>query len=177
MANYLNRLLDVNVRYKGADHILTKVANLTAANGLLGRSPLADRRVVDASFAIPPEHKLAGSVEKAVLKAAVADLLPAEIVHRPKSGMLVPVQAWFAGELRAYARDLLLDRRARTRPYLAPGGRPALAGHAARAEAGGEDLAAADAGAVAAGERVNGSAGVRKCGSATETEADVRGAA
>ncbi len=120
MANYLNRLLDVNVRYKGADHILTKVANLTTANGLLGRSPLADRRVVDASFAIPPEHKLAGSVEKAVLKAAVADLLPAEIVHRPKSGMLVPVQAWFAGELRAYARGLLLDRRARTRPYLAP---------------------------------------------------------
>jgi asparagine synthase (glutamine-hydrolysing) len=120
MANYLNRLLDVNVRYKGADHILTKVANLTAANSLLGRSPLADRRVVDASFAIPPEHKLAGSVEKAVLKAAVADLLPAEIVHRPKSGMLVPVQAWFAGELRAYARDLLLDRSARTRPYLGP---------------------------------------------------------
>jgi asparagine synthase (glutamine-hydrolysing) len=120
MANYLNRLLDVNVRYKGADHILTKVANLTSANGLLGRSPLADRRVVDASFAIPPEHKLAGSVEKAVLKAAVADLLPAEIVHRPKSGMLVPVQAWFAGELRAYARDLLLDRRARTRPYFDP---------------------------------------------------------
>jgi asparagine synthase (glutamine-hydrolysing) len=120
MSNYLNRLLDVNVRYKGADHILTKVANLTAANGLLGRSPLADRRVVDASFAIPPEHKLAGSVEKAVLKAAVADLLPAEIVHRPKSGMLVPVQAWFAGEMRAYARGLLLDRRARTRPYLAP---------------------------------------------------------
>lgn len=121
MSNYLNRLLDVNVRYKGADHILTKVANLTAANGLLGRSPLADRRVVDASFAIPPEHKLAGSVEKAVLKAAVADLLPAEVVHRPKSGMLVPVQAWFAGELRAYARDLLLDRRARTRPYLDAG--------------------------------------------------------
>lgn len=120
MANYLDRLLDVNVRYKGADHILTKVSNLTAANGLLGRSPLADRRVVDASFAIPPEHKLAGSVEKAVLKAAVADLLPAEIVHRPKSGMLVPVQAWFAGELRAYARDLLLDRRARTRPYFDP---------------------------------------------------------
>ncbi|HEX7243051.1 MAG TPA: asparagine synthase-related protein [Longimicrobiaceae bacterium] len=117
MRHYLNRLLDVNVRFKGADHILTKVANLTTANGLLGRSPLADRRVIDAGFAIPPEHKLAGTVEKAVLKAAVADLLPHEVVHRPKSGMLVPVQAWFAGELRAYARDLLLDRRARTRPY------------------------------------------------------------
>jgi asparagine synthase (glutamine-hydrolysing) len=120
MRHFLNRLLDVNVRFKGADHILTKVANLTTANGLMGRSPLADRRVIDASFAIPPEHKLAGTVEKAVLKAAVADLLPAEVVHRPKSGMLVPVQAWFQDELRPYARAMLLDRNARTRPYFDP---------------------------------------------------------
>ena len=120
MRHFLNQLLDVNVRFKGADHILTKVANLTAANGLIGRSPLADRRVIDASFAIPPEHKLAGTVEKAVLKAAVADLLPAEVVHRPKSGMLVPVQAWFQNELRPYARAMLLDRHARTRPYFDP---------------------------------------------------------
>jgi asparagine synthase (glutamine-hydrolysing) len=118
MRHFLNRLLDVNVRFKGADHILTKVANLTTANGLVGRSPLADRRVIDAGFAIPPEHKLAGAVEKAVLKAAVADLLPAEVVHRPKSGMLVPVQAWFQDELRPLARAMLLDPAARTAPYL-----------------------------------------------------------
>lgn len=117
MRHFLNRLLDVNVRFKGADHILTKVANLTAANGLVGRSPLADRRVIDASFAIPPEHKLAGTMEKAVLKAAVADLLPESVIHRPKSGMLVPVQAWFQNELRGYARSMLLDRKARTRDY------------------------------------------------------------
>jgi asparagine synthase (glutamine-hydrolysing) len=55
-----------------------------------------------------------------VLKAAVADLLPAEVVHRPKSGMLVPVQAWFQGEMRPYARAMLLDRHARTRPYFDP---------------------------------------------------------
>jgi asparagine synthase (glutamine-hydrolysing) len=120
MRHYLNRLLDVNVRFKGADHILTKVSNLTSANGVLGRSPLADRRVIDAGFSIPPEHKLAGTVEKAVLKAAVADLLPPEVVHRPKSGMLVPVQAWFQNELRSYARAMLLARDARTRPYFAP---------------------------------------------------------
>lgn len=120
MRHFLNRLLDVNVRFKGADHILTKVANLTSANGLVGRSPLADRRVIDASFAIPPAHKLAGTVEKAVLKAAVEDLLPAEIVHRPKSGMLVPVQGWFQDEMRGYARDLLLDRGARTRAWFEP---------------------------------------------------------
>jgi asparagine synthase (glutamine-hydrolysing) len=120
MRHYLNRLLDVNVRFKGADHILTKVANLTTASGLLGRSPLADRRVIDAGFSIPPEHKLAGTVEKAVLKEAVADLLPTEVVHRPKSGMLVPVQGWFQNDLRRYARAMLLASDARTRPFFDP---------------------------------------------------------
>jgi asparagine synthase (glutamine-hydrolysing) len=120
MPHYLNRLMHVNIRLKGADHILTKVANLTSANGLLGRSPLFDRRLVEASFAIPPAYKLAGADEKAVLKASVTDLLPEAILTRPKSGMLVPVQGWFRRELRRYARGLLLDRRARTRPYLNP---------------------------------------------------------
>lgn len=118
MPDYLNQLMHINVRIKGADHILTKVSNLTQACGLLGHSPLFDPRIVDASFAIPPKFKLSGTTEKAVLKAAIADLLPEAILTRPKSGMLVPVQGWFRQELKDYARDLLLDRRARTRPYL-----------------------------------------------------------
>ena len=117
MPHFLNRLMHINVRLKGSDQILTKVNNLTTANGLLGRSPLFDRRIVDASFAIPPAYKLAGAEEKAVLKHAVADLLPEVILTRPKSGMLVPVQGWFKRDLRRFARRLLLSRRARTRPY------------------------------------------------------------
>ena len=116
--HYLNRLMYLNTRFKGADHILTKVSNLTTSCGLLGRSPLFDRRVVAASFAIPPEFKLSGASEKAVLKRAVADLLPEVILTRPKSGMMVPVQSWFARDLRPMARSLLLGRRARIRPYL-----------------------------------------------------------
>jgi asparagine synthase (glutamine-hydrolysing) len=97
---------------------LTKVNNLTAANDLLGRSPLFDRRIIAASLSVPPELKLEGAEEKAILKRAVADLLPEAIVSRPKSGMLVPVQAWFRRDLRRFATGMLLDRRARTRPYL-----------------------------------------------------------
>jgi asparagine synthase (glutamine-hydrolysing) len=118
MTHYLNRLMRVNTLLKGADHILTKVGNLTAANGLIGRSPLFDRRIVEASFAIPPEYKQAGAVEKAILKRAVADLLPETILARPKSGMLVPVQGWFRKDLRRMARGMLLGRRARIRPYI-----------------------------------------------------------
>lgn len=118
MRHFLNKLMLINVQFKGADHILTKVNNLTTVNGLLGRSPLFDPRVVEASFAIPPQYKLIGADEKGVLKAAVTDLLPASIINRPKSGMRVPVQRWFRWELWLYARWMLLSPRARIYQYV-----------------------------------------------------------
>lgn len=115
---YLNRLMALNIKFKGADHILTKVNNLTRAAGIEGRSPLFDPRVVDLSMQIPPEYKLSGVQEKAVLKQAVADLLPDAIVHRPKSGMMVPVQLGFRDHWNRQTRELLLSRRAAIAPYL-----------------------------------------------------------
>jgi asparagine synthase (glutamine-hydrolysing) len=98
----VTRLMAINVRFKGGHHILPKVDALSAPFGVVARSPLFAREVVDVAFAIPPQSKLRGSVEKYLLKEVAATLLPAAICERPKSGMMVPVEAWFQGAL---ARD------------------------------------------------------------------------
>ena len=116
--NYLNRLMLLNIKFKGADHILTKVNNLTRASNLIGLSPLFDQRIVEMSLEIPPEYKLSGADEKAVLKQAVADLLPEIILTRPKSGMMVPVNFWFRQIWQRRTRDLLLSKKAAIAPYL-----------------------------------------------------------
>lgn len=115
---YLNRLMILNIKFKGADHILTKVNNLTRAAGIEGRSPLFDPRIVNLSMEIPPAYKLSGTQEKAVLKQAVLDLLPEAIIHRPKSGMMVPVQVGFREHWNRQAKALLLNRKAAIAPYL-----------------------------------------------------------
>lgn len=120
MRSLLNELLHVNLRTKGAHHILTKVERLTAASGIEGRAPLFDRAVIDHAFAVPPALKLAGASEKWILKQAVRDLLPDTIVDRPKSGMRVPVQQWLDGPLRDLAHDVLLGRAARDRGLFRP---------------------------------------------------------
>lgn len=117
-ASYLNRLMAMNIKFKGADQILTKVSNLTQAALLQARSPLFDQRVVELSMEIPPEYKLSGVEEKAVLKGAIAELLPPAIVHRPKSGMMVPVQLGFRKYWQREAKNLLLSRNAAIAPYL-----------------------------------------------------------
>ncbi|MGH7319320.1 MAG: asparagine synthetase B family protein, partial [Candidatus Rokuibacteriota bacterium] len=111
---FVTKLMALNVTLKGAHHILPKVDAVSAPFGVLARSPLVDRAIVELAFAIPPRLKLRGSVEKYLLKAAVRDLLPPAILERPKSGMLVPVERWFQGPLLGHARGRLLDG---LRPY------------------------------------------------------------
>jgi asparagine synthase (glutamine-hydrolysing) len=108
-SSFVTKLQAINVQFKGGHHILPKVDALSFPFGVVPRSPLFDRSVVEISFAIPPQLKLRGSVEKYLLKQAVGDLLPPTIIERPKSGMLVPVEAWFQGPLLSHARERLLD--------------------------------------------------------------------
>lgn len=120
MRSLLNQLLHVNLRTKGAHHILTKVERLTAASSVEGRAPLFDRDVIDYAFRIPPQQKFRGTSEKWILKEAVRDLLPATIVDRPKSGMRVPVQQWLDGPLHDLTNDVLGSRAAVDRGLLRP---------------------------------------------------------
>ncbi|HAC64509.1 MAG TPA: asparagine synthase [Cyanothece sp. UBA12306] len=115
---FVNRLMLLNIKFKGADHILTKVNNLTRSVNLIGLSPLFDQRIVQLSMEIPPQYKLKGTEEKAVLKQAVTDLLPEAIINRPKSGMRVPVQYFFYRYWRNKAKRLLLSRKAKIADYL-----------------------------------------------------------
>lgn len=115
---YLNRLMLLNIKFKGADYILTKVNALTEAAGVEGRSPLFDPHMVELSLQIPPEYKLSGAEEKAVLKSAVADLLPEAILNRPKSGMIMSMQYWFRTVWKRRAKALLLSRDAAIAPYI-----------------------------------------------------------
>jgi asparagine synthase (glutamine-hydrolysing) len=112
-SSYLHRLMHINLRLKGASQILPKVLKASEAAGIAVRSPLFDRQLAELAFSFSPAMKLKGSVEKYVLKKAVSDIVPALIIERPKSGMLVPVHYWFNKELKSFAREVLLHQNAK----------------------------------------------------------------
>lgn len=65
------------------------------ANSVEGRFPFLDRNVVEFANQLPARHKLFGLDEKYLLKKAFADLIPAEIRHRPKQPYRAPDAASF----------------------------------------------------------------------------------
>lgn len=65
------------------------------ANSVEGRFPFLDANVVAFANALPARHKLFGLDEKFLLKYAFADLVPDEILHRPKQPYRAPDAASF----------------------------------------------------------------------------------
>jgi asparagine synthase (glutamine-hydrolysing) len=64
-------------------------------NSVEGRFPFLDRDVVAFANALPARHKLLGLNEKYLLKRAFSDMVPADILHRPKQPYRAPDAASF----------------------------------------------------------------------------------
>ena len=90
---FVGKLMALNLILKGAHHILHKVDEVSAPFGMLPRAPLFDERVADVAFRAPPQLKLKGSVEKYLLKRAVEDTLPREIMSGPRAACSCPSRA------------------------------------------------------------------------------------
>ena len=85
------------------------------AVSLESRVPLLDHRLMELVATIPSGLKLRDGTGKYLLKRAMANDLPPEILTRKKMGFGVPLGAWFRRELRDMTRDVLLGPQARQR--------------------------------------------------------------
>jgi asparagine synthase (glutamine-hydrolysing) len=99
------QLLDVATYLPGDLLPKSDIASMTHSLEL--RSPLLDHRVVELGLSLPTALKRG----KLALRRAFADDLPPVVAGRGKTGFGVPLAAWFRGDLRDLAGDLLLGDR------------------------------------------------------------------
>jgi asparagine synthase (glutamine-hydrolysing) len=106
--DHLSRLQYVDIKTYLADDILVKVDRASMANSLEVRCPVLDQEFVELAARIPSDLKLRGATGKYILKKALSQMLPNEILTRRKQGFAVPLAQWFRGELRELSGDILL---------------------------------------------------------------------
>jgi asparagine synthase (glutamine-hydrolysing) len=119
-APLLDRLLYLNFTTYLPDDLHVKVDRMSMANALEQRSPMLDTALIEYVAALPPDLKVRGSRLKVLLREAFRDLVPPTLLRRRKHGFGVPVERWFAGEMRGMAGDLLLAPDSRVRRWLDP---------------------------------------------------------
>lgn len=99
------------------DDGIVKVDIAASANSLATRSPFLDNKLAEFAFLLPFDMKVRGRKTKYILKKALSNILPKEILNRGKMGFGIPIAKWFRGELKDYAYDILLNDRAKKRGY------------------------------------------------------------
>ncbi|MFH8888132.1 N-acetylglutaminylglutamine amidotransferase [Streptomyces sp. NPDC017949] len=110
----LDAALRMDVHALMPDDPVKRVDNMTMAWGLEARVPFLDHELVELAAACPPELKLARG-GKAVLKDIGREILPPEVVDRPKGYFPVPGVRHMAEPVLARVRDALTAPEARRR--------------------------------------------------------------
>jgi asparagine synthase (glutamine-hydrolysing) len=75
---------------------------------------------MEFAASIPAELKVRGREKKWILREALRDWLPGDVLDRPKQGFTPPVGHWFRNELRELSRDVLRDEQSMARSYFKP---------------------------------------------------------
>ena len=89
------------------------------ANSIEGRVPYLDHRVIEFANRLPPSYKIRGMTEKWLLRRALADLLPDDILQRTKQPYRAPDSAsfFFDGQPLDYVADLMGEASLREAGY------------------------------------------------------------
>ena len=109
-ADFLNQMLYVDTKLFMSSLNLAYNDKMSMASSVEVRVPYLDREFVEfAAWNVPPSLKLKRGVRhttKHIFRKAMADLLPAEILHQPKAGFGAPIDYWLANDLREMVDDL-----------------------------------------------------------------------
>ena len=116
----ITKLQYLDLRLYLQESILVKVDRASMACSLEVRAPFLDYELVEFVMGLPSHYKLKGLTSKYILKKAVGNYLPDEIIHRKKKGFGVPIAKWVKGELKELFEDFLSLDRIKREGYLNP---------------------------------------------------------
>jgi asparagine synthase (glutamine-hydrolysing) len=111
--DFLNQMLYLDTKIFMPSLNLNYNDKMSMASSVEVRVPFLDRELAEfAAWNIPPNLKLKGFLRpttKHILRRAMRDLLPAEVLRQPKAGFAAPVDYWMAHDLKEMTDDLLSE--------------------------------------------------------------------
>lgn len=99
------------------DNLLERGDRMTMAASIEARMPFMDHELAGFLSRLPDRWRVRGLTGKILLRTAMAEVLPPEILERPKVGFRVPVNEWFRGGLRDWVHHMLLGPDSLTRDW------------------------------------------------------------
>lgn len=119
-ANFLNRMLYVDLKTFLPELNLTYSDKLSSAASVEVRVPFLDNEVLEFMARVPASLKLKGLKTKYLLREALDGMLPSKVLHRRKAGFGAPIRTWLRRDLRQMVDDILSSEAVQRRGYFDP---------------------------------------------------------
>lgn len=105
-AYLLSRISAAEIQTYMQNVLLRDTDQMSMAHALEVRVPFLDYTLVEYVLSLPDEMKFPHTPKK-LLVDSLGDLLPSEIVNRPKMGFTFPWKKWMKNELRGFCEERL----------------------------------------------------------------------
>lgn len=102
------------------NYITHQLDRTTMAHSLEARVPFLDHEFIEFCARIPPALKMKRLQEKYILRWAVRNLLPEQIVWRTKRGLTAPYDQWLREKLPDFAVEMLSEPNLSKKGYFHP---------------------------------------------------------
>jgi len=102
------------------EEFLAMTDRFSMAHGIEARTPFLDHKFVEQAMGIPATERLNPRDYKRLLRLAVKELLPAELLNAPKKGFVIPLKPWLRTQLRATVETLLSPERLKKQGLFRP---------------------------------------------------------
>ncbi|WP_410879102.1 asparagine synthase (glutamine-hydrolyzing) [Myroides sp. DW712] len=104
-------MMTIDARMNLADDLLMYTDKVSMNFTVETRVPMLDLELVAFLESLPVDYKILGNQTKRIHRAFAAEVLPKEIIHRPKKGFLSPTEKWFREDLGDYYINLLSNTK------------------------------------------------------------------
>lgn len=116
-SDFLTRMTYLELKLRLPELLLMRVDKITMAASIEARVPFLDHKLVEKAMGVPRNLKVEGSSGKHILKQALEEVLPRDLLYRPKRGFGAPVTRWFRGPMSAELEALVMGSAMRRRRF------------------------------------------------------------
>src|ERR671932_803889 len=120
-SDFLARMTYLELKLRLPELLLMRVDKITMATSVEARVPFLDHRLIEYALALPRSLKVEGASGKHILKRALEEVLPRDLLYRPKRGFGAPIRGWLRGRATRLLDDHLLNSPLRRRDYFVYG--------------------------------------------------------
>jgi asparagine synthase (glutamine-hydrolysing) len=113
----LNQMLYVDTKTWLPDDLLVKADKITMATSVELRVPLLDFQILEFATSLPQHYKVLGWSLKRILKAALSESVPREVLNRKKTGFPVPYDYWMQKDMKEFVFDNIIRQNSELSIY------------------------------------------------------------